>query len=167
MLVLGLDPGLAVTGVAVVERGPRGLRARLVSTLRTDPADAHAHRLAAVHSAVGRLISEHRPEAVAIERLFFQSNVRTAMVVGHAAGAALAAIGAAGIPVVEYTPNEVKQAVAGVGSAPKAQVQSMVTSLLGLPQAPKAPDAADACALAICHLNRIRMARAVAQAATR
>lgn len=166
MLVVGLDPGLAVTGVAVVERGPRGLVPRLISTLRTDPADAHAERLAALHSAVARVLAEHRPDAVAIERLFFQSNVKTAMVVGQAAGAALAAVGAARIPAVEYTPNEVKQAVAGVGTAAKAQVQSMVTALLGLQSAPKAPDAADACALAICHLNRVRMARAVAQAAT-
>ena len=167
MLVLGLDPGLAVTGVAVIERGSAGLVPLLISTLRTDPADAHADRLASLHSAVGRLLAEHRPDAVAIERLFFQTNVKTAMAVGNAAGAALAAVGAAGIPAVEYTPNEVKQAVAGVGSAGKVQVQSMITALLGLPRAPKAPDAADACALAICHLNRVRMARAVERAATR
>ena len=167
MLVLGLDPGLAVTGVAVIERGPAGLVPRLISTLRTDPAQAHADRLAALHSAVGRVLAEHKPDAVAIERLFFQTNVKTAMAVGNAAGAALAAVGGAGIPAVEYTPNEVKQAVAGVGSAGKTQVRNMITALLGLPRAPKAPDAADACALAICHLNRVRMARAVEQAVTR
>jgi crossover junction endodeoxyribonuclease RuvC len=114
---------------------------------------------------VGAVIEEHRPDVVAIERLFFNSNVRTAIAVGQASGAALTAAAEAGLEVFEYTPGEVKQAVAGVGSAPKKQVQAMVAALLNLPTAPRPADAADACALAICHINRSGLDAALAKAA--
>jgi crossover junction endodeoxyribonuclease RuvC len=113
------------------------------------------------------LIAEHEPEVVAIERLFFNSNVKTAMAVGQASGVACAAAAQAGLEVHEYTPPEVKLSVAGVGSASKQQVQAMVAALLGLPEAPHPADAADACALAICHLNRSGLAAALAKQAAR
>jgi crossover junction endodeoxyribonuclease RuvC len=113
------------------------------------------------------LIAEHEPEVVAIERVFFNSNVKTAMAVGQASGVALAAAAQAGLAVHEYTPPEVKQSVAGVGGASKQQVQVMVAAILGLAEVPKPPDAADACALAICHLNRSGLASALSKQVAR
>ena len=110
------------------------------------------------------LLAELRPDAVAVERLFFQVNARTAMSVGQASGVVLAAAATAGCEVAQYTPNEVKQAVAGYGSAPKEQVQRMVQSLLGLTERPKPADAADALALALCHLASAGLRARVAAA---
>src|SRR5438477_445746 len=123
------------------------------SVTRTPPSAPLPERLAALQIELEGLLAELRPAAVAVERVFFQTNVRTAMSVGQASGLALAAAVRAGIPVCQYTPNEVKQAVAGYGAAGKAQVQAMVARLLHLPEVPKPPDAADALALAICHLS--------------
>ena len=112
------------------------------------------------------VIEAERPDAAAVERLFFSSNVKTAMAVGQASGVALATIAEMGIDVTNYTPTEVKQSVVGVGSADKKQVGVMVAAVLGLAEAPKPADAADACALAICHLNRSGL-RAAVEAASR
>ena len=161
MRVLGVDPGFATTGVAVVERSGGKLRHLLIGTLQTPAGQPHADRLALLWEQMTAVISAHEPEVVAIERLFFNSNVKTAMAVGQASGVALAAAAQAGLQVHEYTPPEVKQSVAGVGSASKLQVQTMVAALLGLGGIPKPPDAADACALAICHLNRSGLAAAL------
>ena len=163
MRVLGIDPGFATTGVAVVERRDGRLRHLLVGVLCTSPDAPHADRLASLWHDLSTVIAEHQPEVVAIERLFFNSNVKTAMAVGQASGVALAAAAQAGLAVHEYTPPEVKLAVAGVGSASKQQVQVMVAALLGLAEPPTPADAADACALAICHLNRSGLAAAVAK----
>ena len=165
MRVLGLDPGFATTGYGVVTRSGARLSALALGVIRTEDAAPHSVRLAALYEELGALIATHQPEAVAVERVFFSTNVRTAMAVGQAAGVALAVAGAHGIPVFEYTPNEVKQAVAGFGAAPKAQVQTMVTAVLRLASVPRPPDAADACALAICHLNRSGLARALSKVA--
>ncbi|MDQ4068155.1 MAG: crossover junction endodeoxyribonuclease RuvC [Actinomycetota bacterium] len=153
MFVLGIDPGVSRCGYGCVESGP-GARSRAVAAgvLTTPPSDPLPERLAALDRDVRRLLAELRPAVVAVERLFFQTNARTAMSVGQASGLALAAAAQAGCEVVQYTPNEVKQAVAGYGSAPKEQVQRMVQSLLRLAEAPSPPDAADALALALCHL---------------
>jgi crossover junction endodeoxyribonuclease RuvC len=159
--VLGIDPGLSVTGYAVVERvGGRlhPLAAGAVSTPAGDPPEA---RLARLRSALVAIISEQEPDTAAVERVFFNANVRTAMSVGQASGVALEAAAASGLSVTDYTPTEVKQSVVGVGNAPKHQVQAMVARLLGLASAPRPADAADACALAICHLNRSRLAAAI------
>lgn len=161
MRVLGVDPGFATMGVAVVERNGGKLRHHLIGALKTSPQQTSAERLASLWDAITALIAEHQPDVVAIERLFFNSNVKTAMAVGQASGVAVAAAAHAGLAVHEYTPPEVKQSVAGVGSATKQQVQSMVAALLGLAEPPKPPDAADACALAICHLNRSGLAAAL------
>ena len=116
-----------------------------------------AQRLLLLHRRLRELILLHRPQQGAVEKLFFQRNVRTALSVGQARGVALLALAEADLPVAEYTPLEVKQAVAGYGGADKPQVQQMVRALLGLAQVPQPDDAADALAVAICHLHSARM----------
>jgi len=164
MRVIGIDPGLATTGYGVVERRGPKLVGVAMGVIRTPSGAAQAERLVMLASALRRLIAEARPEAAAVERLFFNSNVRTAMAVGQASGVVMLALAEAGLEVTDYTPLEVKQSVVGVGNATKHQVQSMVAALLELPSLPKPADAADACALAICHTNRSGLARALATA---
>lgn len=132
--------------------------------VRTAPTDAVPQRLAALQSELRALISELRPEVVAVERVFFQRNARTAMAVAQASGVAMAEAATAGCEVVQYSPTEVKLAVSGDGAAGKAQVERMVKTLLGLPAPPKPADAADACALALCHLSHGSLRRRVALA---
>ena len=152
-VVLGIDPGVSRCGYGAVLAEGSTLETRAYGVIRTPPGDPLPDRLAALQGELEGLLAELRPAAVAVERVFFQTNVRTAMSVGQASGLALAAAARAGIAVCQYTPNEVKQAVAGYGAAGKAQVQAMVARLLHLPEVPKPPDAADALALAICHLS--------------
>jgi crossover junction endodeoxyribonuclease RuvC len=123
-----------------------------MGVLTTPASDELPARLAALDAELRRLLAELRPDVVAVERLFFQTNARTAMSVGQASGLVLAAASAAGARVVQYTPNEVKQAVAGFGAAPKEQVQRMVQAQLKLAAKPRPADVADALALALCHL---------------
>jgi len=153
MFVLGIDPGVSRCGYGCVSGGT-GVAPKVVAVgvLTTPPSDPLPDRLAALDHDLRALILEFEPAAVAVERVFFQVNARTAMSVGQASGLAMAAAAQAGCQVVQYTPNEVKQAVAGYGSATKEQVQRMVQSLLGLADVPRPPDAADALALALCHL---------------
>lgn len=136
----------------MVVREPAGPRAVACGVIRTSTTDELPARLASLARELRALLVEFSPEAVAVERVFFQTNVRTAMSVGQASGLALAAASEAGCEVVQYTSNEVKQAVTGYGSASKEQVQRMVRSLLHLAEVPKPPDAADALALALTHL---------------
>ena len=153
MFVLGIDPGLSRCGYGAVRRGEGGrLRAAAAGVLTTPPSAALPARLAELQQGVRALLVELRPDAVAVERVFFQSNVRTAMSVGQASGVVLAEAVAAGCDVVEYTPTQVKSSVTGSGTAGKEQVQRMVQSLLALEAPPRPADAADALALAICHL---------------
>src|SRR5687767_1397017 len=153
MIVLGIDPGLTRCGYAVVEaRSGRAVAALALGVIRTPASSALPQRLAELRNELARLIVEFRPEVVAVEQVFFQVNVRTAMSVGQASGLALAEAAAAGCLVVQYTPNQVKNAVAGWGGAGKVQVQKMVQARLGLSMVPEPPDAADAAALALCHL---------------
>ena len=151
--VLGIDPGLSRCGYGVVAREPGAIRALGCGVIRTPPGDALPERLVGLDDELRALIADVRPSAVAVERVLFQNNARTAMSVGQASGLALVVAVRAGVPVCQYTPNEVKQAVAGYGAAGKEQVQAMVTRLLNLAEVPKPPDAADALALAICHLS--------------
>jgi len=162
--VLGIDPGLTRCGYAVVDgRGPTAVS---LGVIRTPPTDALPHRLASLRRELAALIAEFTPDVVAVEHVFFQVNVRTAMSVGQASGLALAEAATAGCEVVQYTPNEVKSAVAGWGAAPKEQVQKMVQARLRLSRLPQPADAADAAALALCHLAtapmRARVAASVA-----
>lgn len=154
MRVLGIDPGLSRCGVGVVDGPGTRPTAIRVGVVRTDAQAVTAQRLAVLHAEITTVIAEAAPDAVAVERVFFNTNVRTAMGVGQAAGVILLAAAQAGVAVVEYTPTEVKAAVAGHGGADKAQVGYMVRALLRLADTPKPPDAADALALALCHLQR-------------
>jgi len=163
--VLGIDPGLTRCGYAVVDgRGAGDFTAIALGVIRTPASDPLPQRLAALRAELAGLIAEYRPAAVAVEHVFFQVNVRTAMSVGQASGLALAEAAAAGCDVAQYTPNQVKDAVAGYGAAPKEQVQKMVQARLRLATPPRPPDAADAAALALCHLATAPMRARVAAA---
>jgi len=162
VFVLGIDPGLSRCGYACVESGARGPLARAIGVIRTAPGDDLPTRLTELQLELRALLAETRPAVVAIERVFFQVNVRTAMAVGQASGLAMVEAHVAGAEVVEYTPTQVKQAVAGDGRADKGQVGQMVATLLGLDSAPRPADAADAAALALCHLAHAPMRRVVA-----
>ena len=164
MRIIGIDPGIAVTGYGVVERKEGRLSAVGHGVIRTRAGAPQAVRLTELHMEVRGIIDRLVPEAAAIERLFFNANVKTAMAVGQASGVVLASLAEAGVEVTDYTPPQVKLAVAGSGGASKRQVQAMVTSLLGLNAQPSSPDAADALALAIAHHNRSGLDRAVAAA---
>ena len=155
MRVLGIDPGLTRCGLGVVEGSVgRPLSMVAVGVVRT-PADAPvAQRLVAIERGIEEWLDEHRPDAVAVERVFSQHNVRTVMGTAQASGIALVAAARRGLPVALHTPSEVKAAVSGSGRADKAQVGAMVTRLLRLAETPKPADAADALALAICHIWR-------------
>jgi crossover junction endodeoxyribonuclease RuvC len=169
--VLGVDPGLTRCGVGVVEGVP-GRPCALVaySVVHTDPGDDLALRLLHLDRTLTDLIAEHRPQTVAVERVFSQHNVRTVMGTAQAGAVAVLAAARAGLPVQTYTPSEVKAAVTGSGQADKAQVTGMVTRLLRLDAPPRPADAADALALAICHVwrggTRARLAAAAARTAS-
>lgn len=167
MYVLGIDPGLSRCGYGVVEQTTTGASAVAFGVLRTDPSRPTPQRLAELQADVRELLAEHRPGVLAIERVLFQVNVRTAISVAQAAGVAMAEAAAAGCDVVEYSPNQVKQAIAGVGGASKDQMERMVQTLLRIGQPLRPVDAADAVAVALCHLAhapmRVRVARAVAR----
>ncbi|MGH2346609.1 MAG: crossover junction endodeoxyribonuclease RuvC [Chloroflexota bacterium] len=156
MRVLGIDPGTAIMGYGVVEERAGDLCELGHGALLTPAGDPLPVRLLALYKGLHELIAAHHPAAVAIEALFFNRNVRTALAVGHARGVALLAAAQADLPVVEYTPQQVKSAVVGYGGAGKDQVQKMVATLLGLHEIPRPDDAADALAIAICHLHSAR-----------
>jgi crossover junction endodeoxyribonuclease RuvC len=159
-LVLGIDPGVSRCGYGVVRRDGSQFRAVAYGVIRTPARDELPSRLAALLRELDALLVEFPPVAVAVERVLFQVNTRTAMSVGQASGLALALAGRAGVPVVHYSPNEVKLAVAGDGAAGKYEVQQMVARLLHLADVPDPPDAADALALALCHWWRAPLAAA-------
>ena len=152
MFVLGIDPGLSRCGYGALEVTGGVTRAAAVGVIRTAPSAPLAERLAELQAELGALIAEIGPRSVAVERVFFGANARTAMSVAQAAGIAMAAAATAGCSVVEYTPNQVKEAVCGYGAAPKEQVEAMVRTLLAIDQPLRPVDAADAVALALCHL---------------
>jgi len=154
---LGVDPGTAIMGYGIVEQLGSGLRAIEYGALLTTNAEAMPRRLLSLHRRLTTLIADHRPGALAVEELFFNRNVRTAIPVGQARGIVLLAAAEADLPVFEYTPLQVKDAVVGYGRASKDQVQQMVRTLLGLETIPRPDDAADALAIAICHLHSARI----------
>ncbi len=161
MFALGIDPGLSRCGYGAV-RSERGqLAAVACGHLTTPTAEPLSRRLAILWGDLVRLLGDLQPDVVVVERVLFQVNARTAMSVGQASGLALTAASLAGCPVAQYSPNEVKQAVAGYGSATKQQVQRMVQVLLQLDAPPRPADRADALALAICHLSGAGLRAAV------
>jgi crossover junction endodeoxyribonuclease RuvC len=167
VFVLGVDPGLSRCGYGLVQQRGGASRAVAVGVLRTDPSAPTPVRLGELQRDLRALLEEHRPAVVAIERVLFQVNARTAIPVAQAAGIAMAEAVAAGCDVVEYSPNQVKQAIAGVGSATKEQIERMVQVLLGIQQPLRPVDAADAVALALCHLAHAPMRRRVAEVGAR
>lgn len=154
MRVLGVDPGLGRTGVAVVDGDPGALRLVYSACLSTAAGTDDADRLFQLSRLITAVVTAHRPAFAAVERLFFSTNRSTAMRVSEARGVLLCALAGAGVPVAEYTPNEVKEAVAGYGAARKPQVLRMTMQLLSVESIPGPDDVADACAIAVCHHHR-------------
>ena len=154
MRIFGIDPGSVRTGYGCVQT--EGSRHRLIAfgTISAPAGATFPQKLQVIHRELVSLLAEHRPDCVAIEDLFHAKNVRSALKLGHARGVALLAAMSAGVPITEYSPSEIKQAVVGYGRAEKRQMQHMVQMLLGLAEAPSPHDAADALAVAICHSHR-------------
>ena len=157
MKVFGIDPGSARTGYGCVQSD--GSRHRMIAcgAITIPAANAFPEKLRIIHVELGVLLARHRPDVVAIENLFHAANARSALKLGHARGVAMLAAVEAGVPIVEYTPAEVKQSVVGYGRAEKGQVQSMIQLLLGLAEPPAPFDASDALAIAVCHLHRMNL----------
>jgi crossover junction endodeoxyribonuclease RuvC len=164
MLVLGIDPGTATTGYGLVRQVEDGSLLEVDHGVILTPAKmAMPERLVVLYDKLQEIILLHRPDSSAVEELFFQRNVKTAISVGQGRGVVLLALAQAGLPVAEYAPNEIKQAVTGYGGADKGQIQEMVRMLLGLEKSPRPDDAADALAVAICHIHSARMKDIYAQ----
>jgi crossover junction endodeoxyribonuclease RuvC len=163
--ILGLDPGTATTGYGIIdvpgENSPHDLRVVAYGVIETPAGDPAARRLQSIFRQVNALIAEHNPERAAVEQLFFGRNITTAIAVGQARGVLLLALADAGIPVSEYSPPKVKEAVTGYGKAEKAQMQLMVRHLLNLDETPRPDDAADALAVAITHARYVAFQEAV------
>jgi crossover junction endodeoxyribonuclease RuvC len=163
--VFGIDPGSVRTGYGCIETDGRRHRLVACGTIAPPAHAVLADRLHAIHAKLATLIASHGADCVAIENLFHARNVKSALVLGHARGVAVLAAVQAGLPVIEYTPAEIKSSIAGYGRADKAQMQQVVKLLLGLDTAPSPHDAADALAVALCHLHASGpIARAAVQA---
>jgi crossover junction endodeoxyribonuclease RuvC len=160
MKVIGIDPGTATTGFGLVQENEDGsLKMIDFGAIQTPPGIAMPERLLSLYERLKEILLLHRPQSGAVEKLFFQRNVTTAISVGQARGVALLALAQMNLPVMEYTPLEIKQAVAGFGGAGKQQVQQMVKALLNMQDIPRPDDAADALAVAICHIHSAGMQR--------
>ncbi len=157
MRVIGIDPGLALMGFGVVESDGYRFKMLDYGVIETPAHTEDADRLLALWRGLNELFEKYKPDAVGVEELFFNKNVKTAIAVGQARGVALLAVRNCGIPLYEYTPLQVKQAVVGYGRAEKIQIQMMVKTLLNLKEVPKPDDAADALAVAITHINNAAM----------
>ncbi len=162
MRTLGIDPGTAIMGWAVLDEQRGALSPVDYGALTTPAKTPTADRLLQLHAGVADLVARYRPDAAAIEELFFSRNVTTALAVGQARGVVLLALAQAGVPVYEYKPLKVKQAVVGYGGADKKQIQEMVRVTLSLTAAPKPDDTADALAIAICHAYTAPMLQRIA-----
>lgn len=153
MLILGIDPGIAILGFGLVRYEANKFTVIDYGAITTDAGTPMSSRLTRIFNELTDIIERYRPDAFAVEELFFNKNIKTALTVGHARGVAVLAGSKAGIRIYEYTPLQVKQAVVGYGRAEKQQIQQMVKILLNLREAPKPDDVADALAVAICHGN--------------
>ena len=157
MLVLGVDPGTAITGYGLVREEEGGLTLVDYGVITTPAGQPLPQRLQTIYCGLAEVAGKHQPQQAAVEELFFSRNVRTALSVGHARGVALLALVDAGLAIYEYKPLEIKQAITGYGGADKQQVQEMVRLLLNLDHVPQPDDAADAVAVAVCHIHSARM----------
>ena len=153
MTILGVDPGYAILGWGVIQYNASLHRLIACGTVKTEKDTPLSERLKDIYTGLVEIIIQYRPDVCAVEELFFNSNQKTAIRVGEARGAAILACANEGLPVFEYTPLQIKQALTGYGRAEKHQIQEMVRQILGLKQAPRPDDAADAVAAAICHAN--------------
>ncbi len=153
MVILGIDPGTAITGYGLVAKQGNHLKRIAFGAIRTTPETPTALRLQQISQELKSIIKQYQPDVMAVEQLFFNKNVRTALAVGQARGVVLLCGAEAGLDIIEYTPLQVKMAVVGYGRAEKKQVQEMVRMLLCLSEIPKPDDAADALAIAICHAH--------------
>ncbi len=158
-IILGIDPGVAIVGYAVLEARGDALRMIACDVIRTPAGISLAHRLQQIYHQLSELVTRYRPQEAAMEALFFGKNVSTAMAVGQARGVTMLVLANSGLSIAEYTPNEVKLAVTGYGAAKKEQVGEMVRLLLHLTAIPRPDDAADAAAIAICHAHTVRYAQ--------
>ncbi len=161
MRVIGIDPGVAITGYGLIEENGSDYSCLASGCVRTRKDQEPASRLKVIHDYICELVAEYEPQALAVEKLFFSKNVRTAFQVGEARGVIILAAARCDIDLFEYTPLQVKQAVAGYGKAEKLQVQKMIQMLLKLPILPKVDDEADALAVALCHLQNRRFQEAL------
>ncbi len=152
-IILGIDPGIADTGYGIIKEEAGKLSCLVYGTIKTLPSQSLPNRLITLYAQLDKIIKKYQPQATAIEQLFFNKNVRTALIVGQARGVALLALANNNLPIIEFTPSQVKQAVSSYGKASKAQVQKMVKMILKLDKLPQPDDAADALAIAICALN--------------
>ncbi|GAW92723.1 crossover junction endodeoxyribonuclease RuvC [Calderihabitans maritimus] len=161
MVILGIDPGTAITGYAVIEASDNRISPVDYGCIRTNAQHALPQRLQTIYFRIQELIEKYRPQHCAVEELFFNKNSKTAMAVGQARGVALLAAANANLEIYEYTPLQIKQAVTGYGRADKFQIQQMVKMLAGLKEVPRPDDVADALALTICHVHAYRMLQVV------
>ena len=158
MAVIGIDPGTALTGYGIIEEtSDQSLKVIKFGVIQTPAKEKLEIRLEEIYSQINKVLSIYKPDSGAVERLYFQRNISTAISVGQARGVAMLALSQAGLSISEYNPVDIKQAVVGYGKATKKQVQQMVKILLNLDQIPKPDDAADALAVAICHLHSRKM----------
>jgi len=160
MLILGLDPGTAIVGYAILEKEKNKMRSVKYGCIRTGAGEEPGERLVCIEKELSKVIKEFRPDEAAVEKLFFMKNVKTAIAVSQARGMILCALAKLKLPAFEYTPLQVKLTVTGYGQASKLQVQRMVKGILGLKELPHPDDAADALAIAICHACQLKIRRA-------
>lgn len=160
MIVLGVDPGINTTGYGVIQRAQNGVVSLVeCGVIRTEPSTPLPRRLKEIYQGILEVVEYHQPNAVAVEGVFYAKNVRTTVILGHARGAILLAATMKDLPVAEYSPAEIKNAVVGTGRATKEQVQFMIQRLLRLKEPPRPSDAADGVAVALCHCNADVIAR--------
>lgn len=159
MTILGIDPGTAITGYGVINNLANGFKLIDYGVIRTEAGSAPAVRLHRIFEAVSNLIDLHTPDSVAIEQLFFNTNSKTALAIGESRGVVFLASSLKGVPIEQYTPLQIKQAVVGYGRATKEQIQYMVQRLMSMDKVPKPDDAADALAVAICHANSFNLSK--------
>jgi len=158
MLVIGIDPGIAITGYGIINEEADGeIIAVTFGTIITPSGSPLSARLLMLHGELKEIISKFNPTTAAVEKLFFQKNIKTAINVGQARGVAILTLAEVKLEVAEYTPTEVKQAVVGYGAAEKTQVQAMIKNILKLEEIPRPDDAADALAVAVCHIHSYRI----------
>lgn len=156
MIIVGIDPGLATVGFGVIEKSQENIIPVSYGCIRTSAEKRTSERLLNIYNETNALFEKYSPQTVAVEKLFFNKNVTSAIMVSEARGVILLAAQQKQIPVFEYTPAQIKQAITGTGQADKRQVQEMIKSLLGLDELPRPDDAADGLSIALCHVHIMR-----------